>query len=44
MHESTVSRVIIGKYLHTPRGVLEFWQFFSGRGASTPPLNRRFGR
>ncbi len=32
MHESTVSRVTIGKYLHTPRGVLEFWQFFSGRG------------
>jgi RNA polymerase sigma-54 factor len=43
MHESTVSRVIIGKYLHTPRGVLEFWQFFSGRGAPTSPLSRRFG-
>jgi len=44
LHESTVSRVIIGKYLHTPRGVLEFWQFFSGRGAPASPLSKRFGR
>ena len=43
MHESTVSRVTTGKYLHTPRGVLEFRHFFSGRGASTSPLSRRFG-
>jgi RNA polymerase sigma-54 factor len=43
MHESTVSRVTTGKYLHTPRGVLEFRQFFSGRGASTSPLSKRFG-
>ena len=43
MHESTVSRVTVGKYLHTPRGVLEFWQFFSGRGAAKSPVSRRFG-
>ena len=29
MHESTVSRVTAGKYMHTPRGVLEFRFFFS---------------
>jgi len=29
MHESTVSRVTTGKYMHTPRGVLEFRFFFS---------------
>jgi RNA polymerase sigma-54 factor len=29
MHESTVSRVTTGKYLHTPRGVFEFRFFFS---------------
>ena len=28
MHESTVSRVTTGKYLHTPRGVFEFGFFF----------------
>jgi RNA polymerase sigma-54 factor len=32
MHESTVSRVTTGKYLHTPRGVFEFGFFFSGAG------------
>ena len=29
MHESTISRVTTGKYMHTPRGVLEFRYFFS---------------
>ncbi|HET7931443.1 MAG TPA: RNA polymerase factor sigma-54 [Rhodanobacteraceae bacterium] len=29
MHESTISRVTTRKYLHTPRGTLEFKQFFS---------------
>ncbi len=29
MHESTVSRVTTGKYMHTPRGLLEFRYFFS---------------
>jgi RNA polymerase sigma-54 factor len=29
MHESTISRVTTGKYMHTPRGVLEFRFFFS---------------
>jgi len=29
MHESTISRVTTGKYLHTPRGVFEFRFFFS---------------
>ena len=31
MHESTVSRVTTGKYMHTPRGILEFRFFFSSR-------------
>jgi RNA polymerase sigma-54 factor len=29
MHESTISRVTTGKYMHTPRGVFEFRHFFS---------------
>jgi len=29
LHESTVSRVTSNKYMHTPRGVLEFKYFFS---------------
>ena len=29
MHESTISRVTSNKYMHTPRGVLEFKYFFS---------------
>ncbi|MFN4263849.1 MAG: RNA polymerase factor sigma-54 [Thioalkalivibrionaceae bacterium] len=29
LHESTISRVTQGKYLHTPRGVYEFKYFFS---------------
>ncbi len=31
MHESTISRVTNGKYMHTPRGVLEFRYFFSSQ-------------
>jgi RNA polymerase sigma-54 factor len=31
MHESTISRVTTGKYLHTPRGVFEFRFFFSSQ-------------
>ncbi len=33
MHESTISRVTTGKYLHTPRGVYEFRFFFSSQVA-----------
>ncbi len=33
MHESTVSRVTTGKYMHTPRGVFEFRYFFSSHVA-----------
>jgi hypothetical protein len=29
MHESTISRVTTQKYMHTPRGLLEFKYFFS---------------
>ena len=29
MHESTISRVTTGKYMHTPRGTFEFRYFFS---------------
>ena len=29
MHESTISRVTTGKYMHTPRGIVEFRFFFS---------------
>ncbi|MEL7311477.1 MAG: RNA polymerase factor sigma-54 [Pseudomonadota bacterium] len=35
MHESTVSRVTNNKYMHTPRGVLEFKYFFSSHVSST---------
>jgi len=31
MHESTISRVTAGKYMHTPRGVFEFRYFFSSQ-------------
>jgi RNA polymerase sigma-54 factor len=34
MHESTVSRVTTNKFMHTPRGVLEFRYFFSSHLAS----------
>ena len=29
LHESTISRVTSGKYMHTPRGIYEFRYFFS---------------
>ena len=29
MHESTISRVTTGKYMHTPRGIFELKYFFS---------------
>ena len=31
MHESTISRVTSGKYMHTPRGVFELRFFFSSQ-------------
>ncbi len=31
MHESTISRVTSGKYMHTPRGVYELRYFFSSQ-------------
>ncbi len=34
MHESTISRVTTNKFMHTPRGVLEFRYFFSSQLAS----------
>jgi RNA polymerase sigma-54 factor len=34
MHESTISRVTANKYMHTPRGVLEFRYFFSSQISS----------
>jgi RNA polymerase sigma-54 factor len=33
MHESTISRVTTGKYMHTPRGIYEFRFFFSSHVA-----------
>jgi RNA polymerase sigma-54 factor len=48
MHESTISRVTTGKYLHTPRGVFEFRFFFSsyvpgedGAGVSSTAIRAR---
>lgn len=35
MHESTISRVTTGKYMHTPRGVFEFRYFFSSHVAAS---------
>jgi RNA polymerase sigma-54 factor len=35
MHESTISRVTTGKYMHTPRGIFEFRFFFSSHVAGT---------
>ncbi len=35
LHESTISRVTTGKYMHTPRGVIEFRYFFSSHVAGT---------
>ena len=34
MHESTISRVTTNKYMHTPRGVIEFKYLFSSHLAS----------
>jgi RNA polymerase sigma-54 factor len=34
LHESTISRVTTNKYMHTPRGVLEFRYFFSSQLSS----------
>jgi len=43
MHESAVSRVTAGKYLHTPRGVLEFRLFFASANPGVPTsVSRRF--
>ena len=44
MHESAVSRVTAGKYLHTPRGVLEFRLFFASANPGVPAtaVSRRF--
>ncbi len=51
MHESTVSRVTTGKYLHTPRGVFEFRFFFSshvdaedGTGVSSTAIRAKIRR
>jgi RNA polymerase sigma-54 factor len=35
MHESTISRVTSGKYMHTPRGVFELRFFFSSHVESS---------
>lgn len=35
LHESTVSRATTGKYMHTPRGVIEFRYFFSSQVAGS---------
>ena len=35
MHESTISRVTANKYMHTPRGVVEFRYFFSSQLSGT---------
>ena len=35
MHESTISRVTTNKYMHTPRGVIEFRFFFSSHVSGT---------
>jgi len=34
MHESTISRVTTNKYMHTPRGIVEFKYFFSSHLSS----------
>jgi RNA polymerase sigma-54 factor len=34
MHESTISRVTTNKYMHTPRGIIEFKYFFSSHLSS----------
>jgi RNA polymerase sigma-54 factor len=51
MHESTISRVTANKYMHTPRGVVEFRYFFSsqlakqdGTGESSTAIKARIRR
>ena len=51
MHESTISRVTSNKYMHTPRGVVEFRYFFSsqlagsdGTGQSSTAIKARIRR
>ncbi|UCG74356.1 MAG: RNA polymerase factor sigma-54 [Chromatiales bacterium] len=51
MHESTISRVTSNKYMHTPRGVVEFRYFFSsqlpksdGSGESSTAIKARIRR
>ncbi|HSG65497.1 MAG TPA: RNA polymerase factor sigma-54, partial [Gammaproteobacteria bacterium] len=51
MHESTISRVTTGKYMHTPRGVYEFRYFFSshvpaddGTGVSSTAIRAKIRR
>lgn len=51
MHESTISRVSANKYMHTPRGVVEFRYFFSsqlakedGTGESSTAIKARIRR
>ena len=48
MHESTISRVTSGKYIHTPRGVYELRYFFSsqvegidGQGTSSTAIRAK---
>ena len=48
MHESTVSRVVTNKYMHTPQGVLEMRYFFHhalhttfGEGISSVAIKQR---
>ncbi len=51
MHESTVSRVVTNKYMHTPQGVFEMKYFFSsgvhtvfGENVSSVTIKRRIRR
>jgi len=51
MHESTISRVTANKYMHTPRGVIEFRYFFSsqlkaedGSGESSTAIRAKIRR
>ena len=44
MHESTISRVTTGKYMHTPRGIFEFRYFFSSHVPGTDGDGRLVGR
>ena len=48
MHESTISRITSGKYMHTPRGVFELRYFFSshvendaGEGTSSTAIRAK---